>query len=140
VGEILRFSKFFFQLSIRACCAMVPRWRTFDDFLRPVFSASHVQHISDMRCLCVCPSVLPNYRIVLHSSMAVTVTQTETPLPSGLLKFGESTCVNHAGDDYPQNLECEDANASCPPPCNVTQGHGEKYRSGFRTRTHHEMR
>jgi len=26
---------------------MVPRWRFFGDFLRPVFLASHVQHISD---------------------------------------------------------------------------------------------
>jgi len=28
-------------------CAMVPRWRFFGDFLRPVFLASRVQHISD---------------------------------------------------------------------------------------------
>jgi len=27
---------------------MVPRWRIFGDFLHPVFSASHVQHVSDM--------------------------------------------------------------------------------------------
>jgi len=29
-------------------CAMVPRWRNFGDFLRPVFSASHLQHVSDL--------------------------------------------------------------------------------------------
>ena len=29
-------------------CAMVPRWRILGDFLRPVFSASRVQHISDL--------------------------------------------------------------------------------------------
>ena len=29
-------------------CAMVPRWRFLATFLRPVFSASRVQHISDM--------------------------------------------------------------------------------------------
>jgi len=29
-------------------CAMVPRWQFFGDFFRPAFSASHVQHISDM--------------------------------------------------------------------------------------------
>jgi len=29
-------------------CAMVPRWRIFGDFLRPVFSASCVQHVSDL--------------------------------------------------------------------------------------------
>ena len=29
-------------------CAMVPRWRIFDDFLRPVFSASRMQHVSDL--------------------------------------------------------------------------------------------
>jgi len=30
-------------------CAMVPRWRFFGDFLHPVFSASRVQHVSDLR-------------------------------------------------------------------------------------------
>jgi len=29
-------------------CAMVPRWRIFGDFLRPVFSASRMQHVSDL--------------------------------------------------------------------------------------------
>jgi len=29
-------------------CAMVPRWQIFNDFLRPVFAASHVQHVSDL--------------------------------------------------------------------------------------------
>jgi len=29
-------------------CGMVPRWRLFDDFLRAVFSASRVQHASDL--------------------------------------------------------------------------------------------
>jgi len=32
----------------RQRCVMVPRWRFFGDFLGPAFSASHVQHISDM--------------------------------------------------------------------------------------------
>jgi len=32
----------------RQSCGMVPRWRLFDDFLRPVFSASRVQHVSDL--------------------------------------------------------------------------------------------
>jgi len=32
----------------RQSCAMVPRWRIFGDFLRPVFSASRVQHVSDL--------------------------------------------------------------------------------------------
>jgi len=27
---------------------MVPRWYIFDDFLRPVFAASRVQHVSDL--------------------------------------------------------------------------------------------
>jgi len=27
---------------------MVPRWRIFDDFLRPAFLASPMQHISDL--------------------------------------------------------------------------------------------
>jgi len=32
----------------RQSCAMVHRWRFLATFLRPVFSASHLQHISDM--------------------------------------------------------------------------------------------
>jgi len=32
----------------RQSCAMVPRWRFFASFLHPVFSASHVQYISDL--------------------------------------------------------------------------------------------
>jgi len=32
----------------RQSCAMVPRWRFFDDFLRPVFAASRVQQLSDL--------------------------------------------------------------------------------------------
>jgi len=27
---------------------MVPRWRLFGDFLRPVFAASRAQHVSDL--------------------------------------------------------------------------------------------
>jgi len=29
-------------------CVMVPRWRFFGEFLRPVFTASRVQHVSDL--------------------------------------------------------------------------------------------
>jgi len=32
----------------RQICAMVRRWRFFASFLRPVFPASRVQHISDL--------------------------------------------------------------------------------------------
>jgi len=32
----------------RQICAIVPRWRTFGDFLRPAFPASGMQHISDL--------------------------------------------------------------------------------------------
>ena len=32
----------------RQICAMLCRWRIFGDFLRPVFSASRVQHVSDV--------------------------------------------------------------------------------------------
>jgi len=32
----------------RQTCGMVPRWGFFASFLRPVFSASHVQRISDL--------------------------------------------------------------------------------------------
>jgi len=32
----------------RQSCAMVPRWRFLESFLRPVFSASRVQQVSDM--------------------------------------------------------------------------------------------
>ena len=37
--------KSFFRLSIRDLVAMVPRWRFLATFLRPVFSASRVQHV-----------------------------------------------------------------------------------------------
>jgi len=33
----------------RQTCAMVPRQRFSDDFLRPVFAASPMQHVSDLR-------------------------------------------------------------------------------------------
>ena len=47
------FNKFFFRLAIHASAAKiwpekVVRWCQNGDFLRPVSSASHVQHISDM--------------------------------------------------------------------------------------------
>ena len=32
----------------RQSCAMVPRWRFLATFLRPVFSASRVQQVSDL--------------------------------------------------------------------------------------------
>jgi len=32
----------------RQICVIVPRWRFFASFLRPVFTASCVQHISDL--------------------------------------------------------------------------------------------
>jgi len=32
----------------RQTCAMVPRWRFFDDFLYPVFAASPMQHVSEL--------------------------------------------------------------------------------------------
>jgi len=57
VEEILLLNKFFFPIVdtclscediARQSCGMVPRWRSFASFLRPVFSASHVHHISDL--------------------------------------------------------------------------------------------
>jgi len=52
VEEVLLFNRFFPIINIclssediaRQSCAMVPKWR----FLRPVFTASRMQHISDM--------------------------------------------------------------------------------------------
>ena len=54
--EILLVNKFFpivdTRLSCeniaRQSCVMVPRWRFLATFFHPVFSASHVQHISDL--------------------------------------------------------------------------------------------
>jgi len=57
VEEILLFNKFFFRLSIRALVAKIwpdkVVWWCADGeflgiFLRPAFSASHVQHVSDL--------------------------------------------------------------------------------------------
>ena len=51
VEDILLLNKFFFRLLIRALVAKIQhnkvRWCTDGDFLRPVFPASRVQHISD---------------------------------------------------------------------------------------------
>jgi len=55
--DILLLNKFFFPIVdtglscediARQSCAMVPRWRFLATFLHPVFSASCVQHISDL--------------------------------------------------------------------------------------------
>jgi len=53
VEEILLLNKFF--PIVDTCediagqsCAIVPRWRFLATFLRPVFAASRVQHISDL--------------------------------------------------------------------------------------------
>ena len=51
--EILLLNKFFFRLSMHALVAKiwpdkVVRWCRDGDFLRPVFAASRVQHISDL--------------------------------------------------------------------------------------------
>jgi len=32
----------------RLSCVMVPRWRIFGDFSRPVFTTSRAQHVSDL--------------------------------------------------------------------------------------------
>ena len=53
VGEVSVFNKFFFRLSIHALAAKIQpdkvvRWCQNGDFLHPVFSASRMQHISDM--------------------------------------------------------------------------------------------
>ena len=56
VAEILLLNKFFPIVETclscediaRQICAMVPRWRFLATFLRPVFAASRVPHISDM--------------------------------------------------------------------------------------------
>ena len=56
VEEMLLLNKFFPIVATclscediaRQSCGMVPRLRFFASFLRPVYSASHVQHISDL--------------------------------------------------------------------------------------------
>jgi len=52
VEEVSVFNKFFFRVSIHASAAKIQpeklvRWCQNGDFLHPVVSASHVQHISD---------------------------------------------------------------------------------------------
>ena len=55
--DILLLNKFFFPIVdtclscediARQSCGMVPRWRLFGDFLRPVFAASRAQQTSDL--------------------------------------------------------------------------------------------
>ena len=56
VGEIVLFNKFFPTVNMCLSCeditrqssTMVHRWQIFDDFLHPVFSASRMQHISNL--------------------------------------------------------------------------------------------
>jgi len=56
VEEILLLNKFFPIVDTclncediaRQSCATVPRWRFFGEFLRPVFSASHKHHVTDL--------------------------------------------------------------------------------------------
>jgi len=56
VEKVLLFNKFFPIIDkylscediARQSCAMVRRWRFSGDFLRPVFSVSRVQHVSDL--------------------------------------------------------------------------------------------
>jgi len=56
VDEVLLLNNFFpivdtclsYEDAAQQSCAMVPRWRFFASFLRPVFPARRVQHISDL--------------------------------------------------------------------------------------------
>jgi len=56
VVEILLLNKFFPVVDTRLncediarqSCGMVPKWRFFGEFLRPEFSASRLQHVSDL--------------------------------------------------------------------------------------------
>jgi len=56
VEEILLLNKSFLIVDIclscediaRQSCAMVPKWRFFGAFVRPVFSVSNVQQVSDL--------------------------------------------------------------------------------------------
>jgi len=50
--------------SARQSCAMVRRWRLFASFLRPVFPASHAQHISDLHSKFV---LRPHHVCVCHT-------------------------------------------------------------------------
>ena len=70
VEEILLLNNFFPIVDIclscediaRQSCGMVPGWRFFASFLRPVFSASHVQHISDLHSkFALRPHHVPKY-------------------------------------------------------------------------------
>jgi len=56
VGEILLLNQFFPIVDVclncediaRQSCAVVPIWRIFGDFLRPVLLARRMQHVSDL--------------------------------------------------------------------------------------------
>jgi len=64
-------TRFFFQIVdkclscediARQTCGMVPRWRLFGVFLRPVFAASRAQHISDLHSkFALRPHQVPKY-------------------------------------------------------------------------------
>jgi len=63
VGEILLLKKFFqivdTCLSCKDIARQIVRWCSDGDFLGPAFSASRVQHISDLRSKLVCARATP---------------------------------------------------------------------------------
>ena len=75
VEEVLLFNKFFPIVDTclicediaRQSCGMVPRWRLFGDFLRAVFSASRVQHVSDLHS----KFTLRPHHVCISSSLVV---------------------------------------------------------------------
>ena len=73
----------------RQICAMVHRWRIFGDFLRPVFSTSRAQHISD-----------------LHSKFALT--------PHHVWKYGiDIHCATMRIGEEKRKKKKEESNHSC---------------------------
>jgi len=56
-GQMANFWRFFVSCISSEPRAMLPRWRFFASFLRPVFPASHVQHVSDLH---------PKFALRLH--------------------------------------------------------------------------
>ena len=79
-GRWLLLNKFFsacvdtclnWEDSARQSCAMVPRWRFFASFLRPVFPASLVQHISELHSkFALRPHHLCRSMVDIHSATA----------------------------------------------------------------------
>ena len=97
VDDILLFNKFFPLVDTclscediaQQSCVMVPRWRYLATFLRPVFSASRVQQVSDLHL---------KFALRPHHNVEVSQTSNLRRLRLGEEKRKKETRRNHRAE------------------------------------------